>query len=64
VTDGPDDLAYLAESLDRVEAAMSRLDAGTYGICDHCERPMDPATLERDPASTVCAGCAQTRIDG
>ena len=62
MTDGPDDLAFLAESLDRVEAAMARLDAGTYGTCDHCERDMDTPTLERDPATTVCADCAQARI--
>ena len=64
VTDGPDDLAFLAQSLDRVEAALFRLDAGTYGTCDQCDQPMDAASLERDPASTVCTSCTQTRIDG
>jgi len=64
VTDGPDDLAFLAQSLDRVEAAMARLDAGTYGTCDHCEQQMDGPSLERDPASMVCTNCTQTRIDG
>ena len=41
---------------------MARLDAGTYGTCDRCERDMDSATLERDPATTVCTDCAQARI--
>ena len=64
MTDARDDLTFLAGSLDRDEAAMDRLDAGTYGNCDHCDQPIDEPSLERDPATTVCRNCAQTRIDG
>jgi DnaK suppressor protein len=64
VHDGPDELAQLSDALDRVEGALSRLDAGTYGTCEHCNGTIDAPALERDPTTTVCDGCAQTRIDG
>lgn len=60
--DGPDELADLSDALDRVEAALERLDAGTYGGCEHCGEPIDGKTLEADAATTTCASCAQGRI--
>ena len=45
---------HLAE----VEAAIERLEAGTYGICERCARPIAKARLEVRPAAQTCIGCA------
>src|ERR671926_314974 len=37
--------------LDDVEAAMRRLDEGTYGICEACGRPIGEDRLEALPAT-------------
>jgi DnaK suppressor protein len=58
------DLKALASALDAVEAAMMRLDAGTYGQCEGCGEVIDPELLERDVTAAHCAACAQTRHDG
>jgi DnaK suppressor protein len=51
-------LEALASRLDAVEAAMARLDAGTYGTCASCESDLDPAALANDPLVARCAACA------
>ena len=45
---------HLAE----VEAAIERLEADAYGICERCERPIARARLEARPASRTCVSCA------
>ena len=43
--------------LARIEAALDRLDSGTYGFCDICAEPIAIRRLERDPAVLVCGAC-------
>ena len=43
--------------LAHVEAALTRIDAGTYGICENCGRPIQPARLEAMPWVTLCIDC-------
>ncbi|MDZ7809508.1 MAG: TraR/DksA C4-type zinc finger protein [Arhodomonas sp.] len=43
----------------RIEAALKRLDAGTYGDCLRCEEPIDPRRLNADPAAVLCIDCAE-----
>ncbi|MET0693294.1 MAG: TraR/DksA C4-type zinc finger protein [Propionibacteriaceae bacterium] len=45
---------HLAE----VEAAIRRLEAGTYGVCERCGQPIAEARLQARPASGACIGCA------
>ncbi len=45
---------HLAE----VDAALARLDAGTYGVCERCGEPVGEARLEALPAARTCIGCA------
>jgi DnaK suppressor protein len=53
---GPDVLHELAEVL----AALSRIDAGTFGQCLACGCPIDSEILEADPATRCCGDCEIT----
>jgi RNA polymerase-binding transcription factor DksA len=44
--------------LGEVDAALSRLDAGTYGTCEACGGPVGPERLEALPAARLCIRCA------
>jgi RNA polymerase-binding transcription factor DksA len=48
---------HLAEG----EAAIDRLAAGRYGICERCGQPIAKARLEARPAARACIGCAAAR---
>jgi DnaK suppressor protein len=48
----------LESILARTEHALSKLDAGTYGICDVCGQPIAPARLRAMPESATCLSCA------
>lgn len=37
-----------------IEAALARIDAGTYGACVDCGQPIDEARLEFRPESARC----------
>ena len=40
-----------------IDAALGRVDAGTYGICEACAKPIPEARLEAVPEATLCVGC-------
>ncbi|MDQ1713360.1 MAG: DnaK suppressor protein [Frankiaceae bacterium] len=42
------------EHLAEVDAAVDRLHAGTYGVCERCGRPIAPARLEARPVARTC----------
>lgn len=44
----------LRETLDEVDAALKRLDDGSYGICEVCGKPIGAARLEAMPAARLC----------
>jgi RNA polymerase-binding transcription factor DksA len=46
--------ANLREQLDAVEAALAKLDDGTYGKCEVCSKDIPEARLEAMPASRFC----------
>lgn len=48
----------LQDALDHVEAAIAKLSAGTYGICERCGKPISPPRLEAQPATKYCIDCA------
>lgn len=43
-----------------IDAALSRLEAGNYGICVTCGEDISPKRLEAYPASAECVDCAET----
>ncbi|XEQ94010.1 RNA polymerase-binding transcription factor DksA [Sporomusa carbonis] len=45
--------------LEEVEAALNKLDQGTYGICDDCGQPISLERLEATPWATRCINCQQ-----
>jgi DnaK suppressor protein len=45
---------HLAE----IDAAVERLDRGTYGACERCGQPVAPARLAAKPAARSCIRCA------
>ncbi|HET7719564.1 MAG TPA: TraR/DksA C4-type zinc finger protein [Acidimicrobiales bacterium] len=51
----------LRESLNDVEAAIVKLDNGTFGVCESCGQPIPPARLEAKPAARLCMDCASRR---
>jgi len=53
--------ASLREALGEVERALVKLDAGTYGTCESCRQPINPARLEAKPAARLCIDCASRR---
>ena len=47
------------ERLDEVDAALARLDAGSYGRCVRCGEPIAPGRLAVRPAAPACIRCAE-----
>ncbi|GHD85460.1 TraR/DksA family transcriptional regulator [Streptomyces naganishii] len=47
-----------------VEAALERMDGGTYGSCHLCRRPIARERLEIVPQARYCARCQQVREAG
>ena len=45
-----------------VDAALARLDDGTYGTCLRCGKPIAPARLEALPWAAHCIAC-QSELD-
>ena len=47
-----------------VEAALARLDAGTFGTCVRCGKPIAKARLEALPWAEHCIDCARLIAQG
>jgi RNA polymerase-binding transcription factor DksA len=45
------------QHLDEIDAALGRLESGTYGRCERCGRPIMPARLEARPTARTCVAC-------
>ena len=47
----------LRESLTWVEHALEKYEAGTYGLCDSCGKPIEEGRLEAIPQASLCLNC-------
>jgi RNA polymerase-binding protein DksA len=47
--------------LAEIEAALKRIDEGTYGICTNCDKPIAVGRLEALPWATLCIDCRRDR---
>ena len=43
--------------LTEVKHALGKFEKGTYGLCDICGQPIDPARLEARPQANLCVNC-------
>lgn len=51
------------QQLTRMDAALARLEEGTYGYCEDCGEEIDEERLRVSPFATRCVEC-QTRREG
>jgi DnaK suppressor protein len=49
----------MRELLEQTEHALDRIDAGTYGVCESCGKPIGKARLQAFPRATLCVACKQ-----
>jgi DnaK suppressor protein len=47
-----------ALQLREIDAALRRIDDGSYGDCERCEEPINPRRLDADPTARLCIDCA------
>jgi len=52
------------EELAEIDAALQRIEAGTYGICITCGDFISRQRMEARPASTECVDCAEIGESG
>ena len=50
-----------ALELQKISAALRRIEAGDYGYCHDCDEPIAIQRLMLDPAATLCIRCASAR---
>jgi RNA polymerase-binding protein DksA len=44
-----------------IDAALQRLDDGSFGRCTNCDKEIAPARLEARPWATLCIDCQRSR---
>ncbi len=42
-----------------IDDALARLEDGSYGVCDFCEKPIGVARLKAVPWARYCIGCQE-----
>ena len=52
----------LLESLNDVDHALQKYEAGTYGLCDSCGQPIEEGRLEAMPQASLCLKCKSSRV--
>lgn len=50
-------LRALERKLEEIDFALRAAEQGTYGICEVCGEPIDPARLRIMPEATMCVPC-------
>jgi DnaK suppressor protein len=57
-------LGTASGTFEQIEAALDRIDDGSYGFCAECGAGIPPERLEAIPYATLCVGCAAQRESG
>ena len=47
--------------LQKIDRALAKMDAGTYGVCEICGREIEPERLEAVPGTRTCIEHADAR---
>ncbi len=50
-------LSRTQHELDAVNAALQRLESGTFGVCARCAATIEPARLQALPEARLCLNC-------
>ena len=45
--------------LQKIAAALRRMDDDEYGFCQGCDEPINPKRLDLDPTAVLCVACAE-----
>jgi DnaK suppressor protein len=45
--------------LAKIDKALSRIESGSFGICERCEEEISPKRLEARPVTTLCIRCKE-----
>jgi RNA polymerase-binding transcription factor DksA len=53
-------LVELKRRAEGLKRQLSRIREGTYGICERCGNPIDPARLAVLPDTNLCIDCARS----
>lgn len=48
-------------SINKINAAMRKINDGTFGICEDCEEPIGEKRLKAIPDSILCISCAEIK---
>lgn len=51
----------IRQELSKVEHALEKIGQGTYGNCEGCGKPIDPARLEALPQASTCMTCKASK---
>ena len=49
--------AQARAAVDEIDRALAKIDAGTYGICEKCGKPIPHARLKALPYAALCVQC-------
>ena len=52
------------ETIQQIEEALDRIEAGSYGKCDACKEPIAKARLQALPQAKYCVDCQERLDDG
>jgi DnaK suppressor protein len=47
----------IKDNIAEIDHALEKFAKGTYGRCDICGKPIDPARLEALPSANLCLSC-------
>jgi len=45
--------------LSKIDKALKKIEAGSFGVCEACEEPISPKRLEARPVTTLCIRCKE-----
>lgn len=49
------------EVLYQIDDALKRLDEGTFGVCQQCNKPITMSRLKAVPYASLCIACQKTK---
>jgi DnaK suppressor protein len=53
---------HIRNQLSDVNHALDKFEKGTYGVCDICGQPIEPARLEALPQASLCINCKSRQV--